>query len=310
MTKVAGLCVVRDAIDLIPAICGHYLRLGFDRLAFLDDRSTDGTFEFLQQLGRVDRRISVERVEPGPEGQGVLMTLCANRLISEGYDIFFPFDSDEFWNINLATVVKLVETRGNCIFYAKFVQFVQDRSVDRCGPLDLLKAVSRAPVLFDRPTDAIEESGTYLTFAKPKVGFKSGTPVTIMFGQHKVTVRSPVHQVKDLEVFHLLLRGAEQIDARSLRGTDMSDTRAERPGGGNHYFSEGRTPEGRQKLWMANSANRLGMLDTPLGQIMLIPDTRLRSVLIAATRFIALRHPILFWKAVAIARRPPHARRW
>lgn len=45
--SVAGACVVRDARDIIPSICGHYLRVGPALIAFIDVGSTDGTFEFL-----------------------------------------------------------------------------------------------------------------------------------------------------------------------------------------------------------------------------------------------------------------------
>ena len=54
--------MVRDSLDIIPFLCGHYLRLGFERLVFIDDCSSDGTFEFLDNLSRKTSRIEVRRV--------------------------------------------------------------------------------------------------------------------------------------------------------------------------------------------------------------------------------------------------------
>ena len=54
--------MLRDARDIVGLLCGHYLRIGFARLSFVDDGSTDGTFEFLSALSRREPRVSVTRV--------------------------------------------------------------------------------------------------------------------------------------------------------------------------------------------------------------------------------------------------------
>ena len=32
---ICGACMIRDSVDLVPMLCGHYLRIGFDRLVFV-----------------------------------------------------------------------------------------------------------------------------------------------------------------------------------------------------------------------------------------------------------------------------------
>jgi len=39
--RVAGICLVRNAVDLVPFLCGHYLRCRFAHLHFVDDGSHD-----------------------------------------------------------------------------------------------------------------------------------------------------------------------------------------------------------------------------------------------------------------------------
>jgi hypothetical protein len=93
---------LRNAIDLVPYICGHYLRCGFELLCFLDDGSTDGTFELLEHVAAVTRRVRVGRVERSDDfrqNQPDVITSAVNDLIAEGFDIVLPFDIDEFWNV-------------------------------------------------------------------------------------------------------------------------------------------------------------------------------------------------------------------
>jgi hypothetical protein len=94
--SVAGVCAVRDARDLIAFTCGHYLRIGFGHIAFIDDGSSDGTFEFLSALREIEPRVSVKRVVDATSyGQRVLISDRANELVADGFPIIIPFDADE-----------------------------------------------------------------------------------------------------------------------------------------------------------------------------------------------------------------------
>jgi Glycosyl transferase family 2 len=114
--SVAGVCIVRDARDLIPFLCGHYLRIGFGHVAFIDDGSSDGTFEFLSRLARRTQRISVKRVFEDQCYQRVHVTETANALIATGYEIIVPFDADEFWCVEARGLEELLATQSNIAF--------------------------------------------------------------------------------------------------------------------------------------------------------------------------------------------------
>lgn len=298
MGKVAGVCLVHNAIDIMPALVGHYLRLGFDRLLFLDDRSTDGTAEFLRTLSRTDRRVSVETVQLRKYGQGALVTEYSNGLIADGFEFVFPFDSDEFWNVDLRAVRKAAHRRPACLFVGSMVQFVQDREV-RCGdPISLLRVRHRAPALFADRIASELAIGTAVCFAKSKMAVRSRRPVVIGEGYHKARAPGPATRFDGIEVFHFMVRSRGELDARAERRT-----------WGGSAGVGGDSKAGRSKWWAANSV-RNGCVDTPGGPVMMIPDHRLRTLLGLGLAHFAARHPILLARAWEISRRPRQARRW
>jgi len=297
---VGGVCLIQNGLDIVPALCGHYLGLGFDRLLFLDDKSTDGTYEFLLSLSWREPRVRVERIDmKREEDQEACVTDGANRLIAEGFTTVFPFDADEFWNIDLRAVRATSRAHASCVFEGQFVQFVQDRRAKRSQPLNLLRAKHRAPVLEDSSLKSVRLCGSYVCFAKTKMGVKSSSPVAFSRGNHAVQRVSPDVCSKGLEVFHLILRSLEEVEVRAERSVFFID-----------YWRRADTPKRQRKVWAANSANRAGCLNTPDGPVMLIPDVRLRTMLLKAMIYMVLRHPILTLTATLICQKPRPARRW
>ena len=77
-------CIVHDEMYFLPAFLAHYRRLGADRFVILDDRSTDGTAEY---LGRQPDVMVVgsplryfEEVDYAPEAKARVRELRAVRL--------------------------------------------------------------------------------------------------------------------------------------------------------------------------------------------------------------------------------------
>lgn len=293
---VAGLSMVRDGRDILPYICGHYLRLGFNHLHFIDDGSTDGTLEFLTRLSQRDSRISVRRVETAYFEQSALMTDAANELIEKDYYLIFPFDQDEFWNIELRSIRRAARAIESGVFRAKWAHFVQDRSVLAPRLWSPLKAIYRAPILVKNKMTAAEERKPRLVFTMPKVGFKSQAPVSIEFGQHKLLSGPKKVIAADLELFHLPVRSAREIEWRKSiipRLEKLVEKLAPE-------ISKMATDE-REALdelylgpWEANSFDQDGCTVAEDGvAVTLIPDRRLRTLLMKAWMYIALRHPLL-----------------
>jgi hypothetical protein len=286
---VAGACVVRDAVDMVPYLCGHYLRAGFAHLAFVDDGSSDGTFEFLQTIARRTRRVSVRRVRNETYRQRELMSDAANALIASGYSIVVPFDADEFWNADADMFVRIAESAPEGVFPGDWVCFVQSRdrleSV-RLGPLGMR---FRAPAL-----EAADQKGvTGLTHAfvchkAQKLAFKSREPVEISQGQHAM-LEGPAHRFgPPMQIFHLPFRSRHEI---VKRGLDFEPRRAPlRPDPSASWQSAWHRDmvlAGKvEAVWAANSFDEQGRLDVYGKPLDLVRDDSLRRLLIEAALYL------------------------
>jgi len=302
--KAAGVCLIRDAADMVPFLCGHYLRLGFDRLLFIDDNSADGTFALLKQIAQLNEAIEVETVATASVQQPEKVSRAANTLIGRGYEIIFPFDSDEFWDIDLEAIRAEAKSAKYGLFLGQWVQFVQDGRQRRSTLFGPLRARNRAPVLPVSPDnipDLSKQPFVCATF--PKVAFVSANPVSVGLGQHFLVDGPQNIVMRDLELFHLPVRSAAEIVARAQNaGRWLADAK---PGQGWHtaqirdLVAAGKADQ----VWKMNSADSNGQIDLGGDKIALIPDTRLRRLLFRALLFLTLRHPSFMVKAVSKSRR-------
>ncbi len=291
---VGGLAYVRDGIDIIPFICGHYLRLGFSRLIFLDDKSVDGTYEFLEALSRRDPRVSVQHVDIPDVLYGMeVKNAVVNAMIADGVGILFPFDQDEFWNIDLASVRAASRPASSGVFSGLLVQFLQDTRVQESRFLNVLRSRHRAPALEYSSTRAAKIGKPYLCYTKQKVGVKAEGPVSFGQGNHRMDEGPENYLGVYLEVFHLPLRSKDEIRKR------VNQERF------HHKYLEGKhSPDIWAGIWAASSADADGCLTSEGGEIfMLVPDTRLRRVLIRALIYMVLHHPLLLMRAAWYTRR-------
>lgn len=167
--SVAGACVLRDCVDIVPFLCGHYLRTGFAHLAFIDDGSSDGTCELLQRIAKRTPRVSVKQVHLESFEQPALMTEAVNELVAAGHSIIVPFDCDEFWDAHSATFRSVLASSTEAVVEGQWVNFVQRRSVLASTPLGLFGAIHRAP----RRPDAGQETITTLPAAFCASPFRS-----------------------------------------------------------------------------------------------------------------------------------------
>lgn len=290
MKKVCGVCMLRDTVDLVPFLVGHYLRLGFDRIHFVDDQSSDGTFELLQSISRSNERVTVHQVVHDALRQAEAVSDAANQAISAGFNIIFPFDADEFWNIDLAQI-RMVATRPG-LFVGRWTQFVQGRAERRRRLRGLLKVLYRAPVLADTNAATVEAfDRSFVCHSLPKVGFFAASDVAVNKGQHALVHGPSEVLAQDLELFHLPMRSAHEIELRAERAARvLANAQADE-----HWqsrFFRGAMLNGHlDAVWAANSASADGFLDLPRQRVMLIADGRFRMLMIRAWRYMLIRHP-------------------
>jgi hypothetical protein len=292
LEKAAALCVVRDARDIIPFICGHYLRSCFGHVRFIDDGSSDGTFEFLQRLSARTQRVSVERVIYDTFRQPELMTAGANSLIAQRYRLIVPFDSDEFWNINARNLEHLLREHGNFVFFGQWVNFVQRSDVTLPRPLGLLRMKFRAPALSDVNRERVTGfQKPFVCWSERKVAFKTAGQITINRGQHLPGTNGNA----EFEIFHLPLRTRSEIIKRGMNYELRRASARSAPSESwqSAFHREVVLRDSVDEVWKANSVNDERALNAFGETIPVSFDTRLRNLLLRVSTFMLLNFGII-----------------
>ncbi len=288
--RAAGICIIRDARDLAPFLCGHYVRIGLGHVSFIDDGSSDGTFEFLNELARRTDRISVRQVIFDQYRQTELMTEAANSMMARGYQLIVPFDADEFWNITRRDVARLCSSSAEGIVVGRWTNFVQQTSITSPRAFGLFRMKFRAPVLPDAERATVTAlKRPFVCTTDAKVAFKTSAPIEIKHGQHALTKSMAALEEKEFEIFHLPLRYRSEIAKRGMnyepRRAGLRTDPAE--SWQSAFHREVILKNHIAAVWQANSANVTGQLDSYGTLIELTPDYRLRRILTLASLYLA-----------------------
>jgi hypothetical protein len=293
---VAGACVVRDAVDLLPYLCGHYLRAGFAHVAFVDDGSRDGTFELLTKIARRTERVSVRQVRSDVYDQSALMTEAANALIQQGYSIVVPFDADEFWNAEAGEFERMSQSMPEALFQGHWVNFVQSRKCHVSGRTSPLHMRYRAPAAESADQNSIGTySHTFVCLLERKIAFKTRGVVEIDVGQHAL-MRGPYRLCgPSIEIFHLPLRSREEIIKRGLNYEPRRAPLRLQPwmGWQSAFHRRAVLDEKVDEVWASSSSDDNGRVDVYGAPLALIPDTRLQHMLIGAISHLFTRYGLV-----------------
>ena len=283
--SVAGACVLRDCVDIVPFLCGHYLRMGFAHLAFVDDGSTDGTYELLQRIAKRTPRVSVKQVHIDRFEQPALMTEAVNSLVAAGHSIIVPFDFDEFWGADAARFVSILAPWTEAIIEGHWVNFVQRRSRLASTRLGLFNAAYRAPHLPEAGQETITTyASSFLCFSIQKLAIKTANPVKIERGQHSLTVGPQEVCGTKLEILHLPFRSRAEILKRGLNYEPrMATVRNHRNmSWQSAFFGETATNGKLDAVWAAHSCDSSGRINIYGKPLAAVEDCRLRRTLIGA----------------------------
>jgi hypothetical protein len=293
---VAGACVVRDAVDLVPYLCGHYLRAGFAHIAFVDDGSRDGTFELLTKIAHRTGRVSVRQVQSDVYNQSALMTETANALIQKGYSIIVPFDSDEFWHAEAGAFERMSRSMPEALFQGHWVNFVQSRKCLSSGRISPLNMRFRAPAAENADQNSITAyTHTFVCLVEKKVAFRTRGVVEIGVGQHALMHGPQGLCGRSIEIFHLPLRSREEIIKRGVNYEPRRAPMRVHPSIGwqSAFHRSVVLAEKVDEVWASGSFDENGRLNVHGTSLDLIPDRRLQRTLISAAWYLFTRYGLV-----------------
>jgi glycosyltransferase involved in cell wall biosynthesis len=291
-SQVAGICMLRNSVDMIPFLCGHYFRIGFDALLFIDDGSSDGSYERLLGLERSTGRIRVKRIFSQVFRQQETINAGIADLSGSGFSIIVPFDADEFWAMAPGEVARIRSNPAERKIFGTWTNFIQKRSCQRSRALaPLLTAYSFEKGRPISPEQVMNYAAPWIGLSERKVAVVSRHEVSVLKGAHD-TIKGPQEiDAKEFEIFHLPLRAKSKLIERAeweLRRAPARKTPEESWQSAFHHSSkvQGRIDE----VWAANSVDNRGFMNVYGRPIGAKPDFRLRRLLLRAlAHYLRLR---------------------
>lgn len=130
-----GVAMVKNEADILEESLRHLASQGVDQLLVVDNGSTDGTLELLQELSKQLPLLVGKDKEPAYY-QSEKMTWLADRATEQGAQWIIPFDADEFWMASEGTLKEALHQVQTPIAYAKL--YNQYQQEDGSWALDAL----------------------------------------------------------------------------------------------------------------------------------------------------------------------------
>ena len=279
---VVGICLVRNAADIVRVNVLHHLSLGLDRIVLVDNMSTDGTDLVLQELSR-DSRVRWFR-EDGPHPQARVFTRLAREAYREGADWVLPIDVDEFWQTRRGNFRSILAKSESVAIRVQVINFVQRRSQLESTPDALLHMTWRVPQPAGSPEEALELVGSgkiaHVEARYPaKWIVRPTATVEIAHGNHHLAgIVGELEDSDEIVCLHAPLRSRAALYAKAIHGQRVEQAGG-KPGESWHVrrFRQLADEGQMEQEWAANSCEE-GFLDVFGVPHPLVYDRTLRDV--------------------------------
>ena len=280
--RTAGVLIVRDALDVTPLVVGHHLRVGIERIHVIDDGSSDGTSEFLDEIARRTPRVTHHRVLGQDDPQLETVSEAGNRLIEEGARLVVPFDADEFWDVTPHLLEAWVADERPRSLTSRWVNFAQsrDNTFPRAGGmLDVRHRAELDAAATEEEVGAFRAS--FLQYGPiPKAMVRAHVPVAFSRGQHDVHLAGEPgllpQEPAGVDVLHVPLRWKSELTKRAFNYEPRRARQRKNAGDSWQSLFHLRAVEEQrdQEVWAANSVDASGHLDVYGRRVALVPDDR------------------------------------
>lgn len=281
----AGVLIVRDAVDVTALVVAHHLRVGIERIHVIDDGSSDGTTELLDELARRTSRVTHHRVLGEDDPQLETVSEAGNRLIAEGARLVVPFDADEFWDVTPEQLESWVADERPRSLSSHWVNFAQSRDNTYPRGGGLLDVRHRAELDAEATEGEVGAfRASFLQYGPiPKAMVRAHAAVAFSRGQHDVHLaREPgllPQEPAGVDVLHVPLRWKSELTKRALNYEPRRARQRTHAGDSWQSLFHLRAVEEQreQEVWAANSADVSGNLDVYGREVALVPDDRVRD---------------------------------
>ena len=213
--------LVKDEIDIIEANIKTHARLGVDAFVVMDNNSTDGTREKLEELSKKYEMTIID--EKGLYNQAKWMKKLA-RTAKKIYNPRWVInnDADEFWIPKEGTIKEILSNTKGAVLTCQRYNMVLDESVSDGNFLDAKYYVAN-PVYYRKETQLTQE---YPSIVLSKIGPKVITDprglLIIRGGNHKALhLRNlwdywrhydKIKRFDKIEVYHYVIRSYAQFE--------------------------------------------------------------------------------------------------
>jgi hypothetical protein len=232
--KIAAGCIFYNSEDIILLTIENLVAQGISDFYLIDhgssDFATDLVFESLDGVAN----ISIFKRESEKFLQGRMMTLLALLAKADGFDVFVPFDADEFLDttspeLSLTNEISQLINDNQNFFLVEVVDYVQSVEIEKFTERNLSDMKYRA-VVNNRSGDLksrILKGGT--TFARPATSYKAVINLNniqipdflIHEGNHLATgfrITKEVTRSKNLVIRHAPFRSRARTLMRRTQG--------------------------------------------------------------------------------------------
>ncbi len=251
--------MIRNEVDILRLNVLYHLSLGIDRMLIVDNGSTDGTGEVLQELGKQDSRVRWT-YDSGPYRQTEIMTKLAREAYREGADWVVQIDADEFWYAPAGDFRETLETSEAGVLRAQVVNFIQRRKQKESVPEAMLHMTMRSAEPIEPPgraQDLVEKRKIgFVEKAYPRKCISRPTgEIIIEAGNHKVSGTFGTGGRTDrIFCFHAPMRSLSSLKER-VRTASRPAEAGRKPGQGRyrHMLSSFEDDSVIEQEWAANS---------------------------------------------------------